>query len=332
MCGIVDVVAIQRAEFVPHAPVRGLAVQEDEKDVGLPDLFARAHDAELFDGVLCVGDAGRIDEAKRLVIQGDLGLDGIGRRAGNIGDNGPFVPEKMVKEARFSDIWGTREHDAQSVRAVLVVGAFHALDLVQNRTGFAPHEVGRKRGEVFLGRKVDRRLDMAEKVEHCRPQRLDRMGDRPRKLALCFATLMDVLRMDDVHDRFGFRQVDLAVQKRPRRKLPGLRRCRAGLTHELKHASEVHASPMRINFNRIFARVRMRCFEITDEHVVNGFAVGRVENPVVHHARRQFLPVYATSNDSERVVAAEADDSNGCRSGPRCDGCYRIHGINLFFM
>ena len=46
-----------------------------------------------------MGVAGGVDEAERLVLEGDAGFDGVGGRAGDVGDDGAVMAEKFVEEA-----------------------------------------------------------------------------------------------------------------------------------------------------------------------------------------------------------------------------------------
>ena len=71
----------------------------------------RTLDSDALDGLFRFVDTGRINETVHDPVKLETFLDGIARRPGDIGDDGPVIPEQGIQQCALAGIRGTDDGD-----------------------------------------------------------------------------------------------------------------------------------------------------------------------------------------------------------------------------
>jgi len=106
-------------------------VHDEQHDIGARDRPHRAEDAVLLDARLDLApsaDTRRVHQRDRLPFPFEFGVERIARRARLVADDGAFLTEECIEQARLADIRTTDNRDARSGRLRFFFPIWQGLD------------------------------------------------------------------------------------------------------------------------------------------------------------------------------------------------------------
>ena len=198
---------------------------------------------------------------------------------GNVGDDGAVDTGQGIEQTGFARVGPARNHHLQTLAQQLPLPGrrLHCcdrrLDSLQQAEDFA---IGQKIN--FLFRKINRCLDMQAHVDQLRQHRLHPV----RKLSLQRTQRRPGRRLtagvDQVGNRLGLHQIQLAMVKRTGGKLSRL--CRGGpkRIHARQQAVLHHHPGMALQLHHILARERVRGREVQHQPLIQRLACGIAEH------------------------------------------------------
>ena len=279
-------------------------VQEDHR-VGLVDLGPAARDADALDLVGRVRSASR-SPAVSTTCTGTPSIwivwrDLVARGAGNRRHDGQFGAGQRVEQRALADVGLAGQHHRHAFGQAARPGACGRAP-ARDRRAIAS---SRPRASALLEKvdllfgKVERGLDQRAQLDEALRQRVDVARERAGQRARRRARGRFGVGVDQVGDRLGLRQVELAVEERAQRELAGLRqsqarraarrlasisrRLQAARKQQLQH----HRAAMGLQLEHVFAGVRVRRRKEQRQAVVDGAPWLVEQRTVVRDARRQ---------------------------------------------
>lgn len=300
-------------------------VDDFENEVGAVEFGAGALDANLFDGVAAVAEAGGVHEAEGDAVNLDDFLDGVAGGAGGGADDGALETEKAVEEAAFADVGLADDGGAGAVAedAALFGGVEKAAGAGEE-AGEAGVEGGAGVwGDVLLG-EVDAGLDVGEDLNERGAQVFGLATDGAGELFVGGADGESALGVDEVHDGLGLGEVDFTVEKGALRELAGVCMAGAGGEEGLEDALGDEEAAVAMELEGGFSGVAGGAMEQDDNALIEGEAGGIAGGGEVETARREVGKGSAGLEDAgadvEGAGAGEADDGNGGLTGGGGDG------------
>src|SRR5205085_8582383 len=113
------------------------------------------------------------------------------------------------------------------------------------------------------------------------------LRQRAFELASRDARLILSLRVDAIAHGLRLRQIKAAVEKSAKGKLARLTDARAAGDEQFEHAAQNHRAAVTTQLDNLFAGVRARHFEVSQQRFINRFIGGRINDmPELHTARR----------------------------------------------
>ena len=305
---------------VEQAQVRfGMGIVADQHGkVGALEFGACAAHAFHLDRVGRFAQAGGVDQGQGDAIEMDRFAQHVACGAGDLGDDRALAGGQTVEQAGLA---GIRSADDDHVQAVEQAHAAPArgedvIELVAQALEIAEHgRVGQK--VDFLFGEIDGRLDPDA-------QAYDALGEGvhlSRKVA--FETAHGGARggfgaaRDQVGDRFGLGQVDLAVEEGTLGELAGPRVARTERDATLEQAAQHDRAAMHLQLEHILAGERMRCRKVQQQAAIEHGA-GRIGERAVVCVPRSRRAAEQASGERRDAGAAEADNADA--TGPRRRG------------
>ena len=231
---------------------------DQQNDIGAREFGARAADAFAFDGVGRFAQAGRVDQRQHDAVDVDRFAHEIARRAGNLGDDRALARGERIQKARFAGVRAADDDDVQSVGETnAAFGAVRAArrDRCARRrdrnasSGAERKSISSSGKSIAASIQTRRRTTAAVERAHASrefaveaAQRGARGGFGPAR--------------DEIGDRFGLREVELAVEERAFGEFAGPRVARAELDETREQESQHDGAAVRVQLEHVFAGVR----------------------------------------------------------------------------
>ena len=131
-------------------------------------------------------------------------------------------------------------------------------------------------------------------------------------------------RVDQVGYGFGLRQIQLVIQKGAARELTRLGQAQAVVLARFEHARQQQlqhdGAAMALQFQHVFARVRMRALEVDGDALVDDAAVTFRERQIGGVARFELLRAEQGRHQGSEVFAGGAYHADTAASGSGGDG------------
>ncbi len=184
--------------------------------------------------------------------------------------------------------------------------------------------------------KVDAGFEQRNQFHERLLSRRHPMTQRATQLARRLPCLRECLRLDQIANRLGLREIDAPCQKCTLRELARVGKTRTQLECAAQQQLQNHRRSVRGNFDNIFRRVGIRCCKKSHNGFINTFGLG-VEH--IGQARTRMLQRLARCDEIRRnrcrLWTAEANNPDASTAGRRGDGCDRVdsyfrsrHGMN----
>ena len=107
-----------------------------------------------------------------------------------------------------------------------------------------------------------------------------RRETRAAELLCSDLCLVESLRLDEISDGLGLREIDAPVEKGAHRELAGIRHAYALRQGDLDHPGEQHGRAVAGDLDDVIGSVGVRLGEIGDHHLVEALAgIGIEESP-----------------------------------------------------
>ena len=175
---------------------------------------------------------------------------------------------------------------------------------------------------------VDRRFHMDPQAQQGRRDRFDALRERAFQRAPRRPRRAQVGGRDQVGDRLGLDQVELAVEEGALAELAGPGRARAEFAAALDQPAQQHRAAMRLQLGHVLAGETVRARERQGDAVVDGLA-GGIGEQCAGGAPGKQCAAADRLGDRQRTRAGQADDADAAgarRGGDRRD---RVVGRTL---
>ena len=299
-------------------------IQHDQHHVGALHGLLRPVHADLFDGILGVPLPGGIGKLRHHAADAHALGQHVPGGAGNVGHDGPLLVQKRVHQAGLAHVGPPRQHDGRALpqqprAAAVAPRADFAYDVSQ-----IPGDL--RRGGLFLYfiGKISARLQQRQHARQPVGNPLHKPGYAALQLPHGRPRRRFAVGADQLHHRFGLRQVDASVQKRPLRELPGLRHARAQRQRPVQHRRRAHRAAVTVDLGHVLAGVGGRRAHQHRHHLVQRLAVRAgnvaVHQPVGFKTFPRFRGNEHVFQNFFRPIAADAHDGDAARPGRRGNG------------
>ena len=177
---------------------------------------------------------------------------------GDGGDDGAFVFDQAIEQARLADVGTADDGQRQPFMHHFSVGEageqllerrVHVSDALQNLC------VGNHGDIVF--REVHSGFHDGDQLDQLLLDGLQPLGQRAFELAGCDLRLIERLRVDEVADGFGLREIDASVEEGAHGELAGLGEARSASECHLDHVTEDDGRTVTGNFDHVVGGVGM---------------------------------------------------------------------------
>lgn len=302
--------------------VRAGGVLNMQDDAGPLDGLPGAFDAHLFQPVVGLVQAGRVDEAEEHAVDVHALLDRIAGRAGDLGDHCPLVAHQSVQQGALPDIGAADEDDGHP----LFQGVAQREALVQaGELAFDPLHLAAERSaigelDVLLG-EVELQFEQGDQAQQPLAQRAELLGIGSADLGGCQGVCGPGLGGDHVGDGLRLGEVHASGQKGAGGELAGGGHAGPLPDAEVEYALQDVAGAVAGELDGVVARIGVRGAEHGGDDVVH--CLGTVEDGAV--AERVPRSLFQRSQPAEDAVAeldgalsADADHAQGTAGG--CSG------------
>ena len=308
-----------------------------QDDLRAGDTGVSTFDAHALDRVVGRAQTRRIDKPVENAVEVQRGFDRIACRAGNFGYQRPLLVKQTVEQRAFPDVGAADDCDGDTLLDGVAQGegVDQPVDLRTDPLHCSAEFRAVGEFDLFLA-EIEFEFEQRGEPQQLAAQRFQLGGVTAAHLVGGQCMCRTRTRSDQVGDRFGLRQVELAAEKGARSEFAG--RCHAGAAANQQceqFADDVPRAVTR-DLDRIFAGVGVRRTENRDQHVVeHACAVGdrAVEHRVAGcFARPPCAAEYGVADRECRGTAHAHDgDRAACGSGGRDDGIVRgVHRRRIF--
>ena len=301
-------------------------VKYREQQAALLQTLLGAVNADFLDRVVGVAQTCRVAQAQHDVARYDGVLHDVARRAGYGGDNALFVAGEQVHQRALADVRSAGDHGVDALLDSLsaVVGGEQTGERCLGAFADRQDHLVRHLGDILLGI-----IRPGGEMRRKREQVVLDLGDAAAQGALldgqrrpCRAA---VFGADDVDDRLGLGEVDLAVEKGALGELACL--CRLGACFEDGAQNLLRDVDAAVTgkLHHILAGVAVRCAKHQGDCLVQLFAVlddlsegGGVAAHVGESAVTYILK--NSVGDGGRIRSRDADDADAALALCGADG------------
>ncbi len=253
-------------------------VDQQQDQIRFGQGFAAAFDADFFHDIIRFADARSVDQFQRNASDVHVFLDRIAGSAGNIRHDGFLFTQQAVQQTGFAYVRpaddGCLKTFAQNLS--LFCRIQQVLDVSAHFNGAFFQELCRHFLDVIVFRVVDVHFDLSQCVQDDLTDIPDHTGQFAVQLIQSHIHRTIGLSTDQVHDRFGLRQIDPAVQEGTLREFPGLRHAGAVLEDRLQNPVDAHDTAVAVDFHDIFAGERLRSVHDGHHDLVDHVACARI--------------------------------------------------------
>ena len=252
-------------------------------------------DADPLHGIVGRMKARGIDDAKGQPVHLDRLLHGIPGRARHLGHDRPLPSDQPVQQARLADVRTPHDDHPEPFAEQVAPGGGSARGRHRPADPVEPfHEQVLGQVRDFLVRKVENPLDEGPDLDELRDRRVDPLGERAVQRTPGQPGRLVRGRVDEVRDRLGLDEIELAVEERAFGELarPG----RAGAEGEdpVRHPVEDHRPAVALKLQGVLAGVGTRGRKPEGEPGVEGLPVvgekpGRGRDPGLREPARHRL-------------------------------------------
>ena len=246
------------------------SIENYQHQIGIRQSFDGFPNADRFRFVERLTNARRIDELNRNATDGHGFAHQVPRSARSCRNDGTFALDQPIEQTRLADIRPADDGKRQSLMNDFSVGEAGGKLLqwqTHRRNALEDDRVLHNR-HVVLG-EVDSSLEHGDQFDQFLFDRLQSPGKRAFELLRGDLSLVQRLRVDQVADRLGLRQIDAAIQKSAHGEFPRLREPRPGGDAKLDNVAKYHRRTVGRDFNDVVCRVRMRLGKIGYDHFVD---------------------------------------------------------------
>ena len=234
------------------------------------DGGAGPFDPHAFEPVVGRADARRVDEAEQYAVDVHRLLDGVARGARDLRDHGAFLAQQAVQQGRFPDIGGSDDRHGHAPfegiaqREGVAQGLYFGVDPAHRLPQFGP--VGEL--HVLLG-EVQLQFEQRHQLHEPAAQRTERRGVAAPHLGRGQRMGGAGGGGDQIGHRFGLREIHLSGEERPCGEFARPGHAGARGEEQPQDFGDDVGGAVAGEFDRILARIGVRCAENRCEHVVD---------------------------------------------------------------
>ena len=242
--------------FVEPGGLRRITIQNVKKKISRSERSFGAHDPFAFKFVLGIAQASRVQQSNRNAAQVYHFFNCVACRARRFADDGAVVTKKSIQQTRFPGVGRAVDDRADPLaQNPSLFGrreqiAHYLPDGIETRAQFAAFI----RRDVFL-RKIDCGFHMRQHFDQLCADGSDLRTKPSFQLLIGGAKREIALGADQIHDRFGLRQIHLAVQEGALGEFARSRRACASMEAGLENARRHKDSTVAADLDQIFTRV-----------------------------------------------------------------------------
>ena len=186
-------------------------------------------------------------------------LDGVTRRAGNVGDDDAVKAGQAVEKTGFSGVRAAQNDGPDA-------GLHHPAPMAGGKqrgklpAAFCQRRfiAGEREGVDILVGVIEHGVEMRAQIDPAVVDRVDLFADRTCNLSGGVCRRVGCLGVDEIDHGFGLRQIHLAVQKRAAREFTGPRLPETCGEQRFKPGGQCCGGAVALNFGGILAGVGMR--------------------------------------------------------------------------
>jgi hypothetical protein len=223
--------------------------------------------SQRFHLIRAVHDTSRVNEQKRHPSQVHDLLQCVTSCAGDGRDDGPALAQQPVEQARLAHIGAA--HDSRPHALTIHDARVRTLDkLPQRRARVLQDPADVLLLNLVLG-EVNSGGEIGEDVHQGSTHLPNLFREPPAETVHGQAEPGPSLRLDNIKDRLGLREVHPAVQERPQRELAGIGQPGPAEQDHLEDALQGHRPAVAVDLDDVLSGVGVRSLHVGRQHLIS---------------------------------------------------------------
>ena len=247
-------------------------IKNDKHDCSIGERLAAALDAELLDFFKGVAKTGGVDQFERNSFKRNALGDEIAGCAGNGSDDGAISLYEAIKKRAFAGVWAPHDCHREAIvdNAASSEGSFKSgerRDEIVNASG----DLGLRRYVYVILSEVDAGFEKCDELDQRLLDGNNTAAERPAHLTGGLASLGQGLRLDEIADGFGLREIEFSGEERTFGELSWFGKACAESDGPAEEKIENDGRAVRGDFDEVVTGIRVGGGEEGDDRIIDLF-------------------------------------------------------------